>query len=42
MSIYIISPEAIQDLDEISEYFASRNLDAAIALSIPLKKSVKI
>ncbi|MBD2203350.1 type II toxin-antitoxin system RelE/ParE family toxin [Calothrix sp. FACHB-1219] len=28
MSIYIISPEAIQDLDEISEYFASRNLDA--------------
>ncbi|OUL27192.1 plasmid stabilization protein [Nostoc sp. RF31YmG] len=28
MNIYIISPEAIQDLDEISEYFASRNLDA--------------
>ena len=28
MSTYIISPQTIQDLDEISEYFASRNLDA--------------
>ncbi|BAY92922.1 MULTISPECIES: type II toxin-antitoxin system RelE/ParE family toxin [unclassified Tolypothrix] len=28
MSNYIISPAAIQDLDEIADYFASRNLDA--------------
>ncbi|MBD1928276.1 type II toxin-antitoxin system RelE/ParE family toxin [Trichocoleus sp. FACHB-90] len=28
MSRYIISPEATQDLDEISDYFASRNIEA--------------
>jgi toxin ParE1/3/4 len=28
MSQYIISPEAIRDLDEISDYFATRNIDA--------------
>lgn len=28
MSRYIISPEASQDLDEISDYFLSRSLEA--------------
>lgn len=28
MSQYIISPEAIRDLDEIADYFATRNIDA--------------
>lgn len=28
MSRYIISPEASQDLDEITDYFASRNIEA--------------
>lgn len=28
MSRYIISPEAIRDLDEISDYFAGRNIQA--------------
>lgn len=28
MSFYIISPEASQDLDEISDYFLSRSLEA--------------
>ena len=28
MSNYVISPEASQDLDEISDYFASRNVNA--------------
>jgi toxin ParE1/3/4 len=28
MSRYIIADEAIQDLDEISDYFLARNLDA--------------
>ncbi|HAG80241.1 MAG TPA: type II toxin-antitoxin system RelE/ParE family toxin [Cyanobacteria bacterium UBA12227] len=28
MSRYIISPEASQDLDEISDYFTSRNIEA--------------
>jgi toxin ParE1/3/4 len=28
MSRYIISPEASQDLDEITDYFANRNIEA--------------
>lgn len=28
MSQYIISPEAIRDLDEIADYFVTRNIDA--------------
>lgn len=28
MSRYLISPEASQDLDEISDYFLSRSLEA--------------
>jgi plasmid stabilization system protein ParE len=28
MSQYVISPEAIRDLDEITSYFAERNVDA--------------
>jgi toxin ParE1/3/4 len=28
MSQYVISPEAIRDLDEITSYFADRNVDA--------------
>ena len=27
MSQYVISPEAIRDLDEITSYFADRNVD---------------
>ena len=28
MSQYIISPEAIRDLDEIADYFVARNVEA--------------
>jgi len=28
MSRYIVSPEASRDLDEISDYFAARNIEA--------------
>lgn len=32
MSLYLIAIEAIQDLDEISDYFVQRNIGAGEAL----------